>query len=93
MDSSTKIIYKDLKFLFHVECLNLITLYDIFLSDSIDKLIGPPYIIVLAPPLPLRLLDYKCLYWSIVITDNYYPGARKYHVMLVRASNNLSKQI
>ena len=51
MDSSTKIIYKDLKFLFHVECLNLITLYDIFLSDSIDKLIDLPYIIFLSPPL------------------------------------------
>jgi hypothetical protein len=45
MDSSTKIIYKDLKFLFHVECLNLITLYDIFLSDSIDELIDPLYYI------------------------------------------------
>jgi hypothetical protein len=53
MDSSTKIIYKDLKSLFHVECLNLIILYNIFLSDSIDELIGPPYIIILAPPLPM----------------------------------------
>jgi hypothetical protein len=51
MDSSTKIVYKDLKFLFHVECLNLITSYNIFLSDSIDELIGPPYIIIVAPPL------------------------------------------
>jgi hypothetical protein len=30
MDSCTKIIYKDLEFLFHVECLNLITVYNIF---------------------------------------------------------------
>jgi hypothetical protein len=51
MDSSTKIIYKDLKFLFHVECLNFIILYNIFLSDCINELTGPPYIIILAPPL------------------------------------------
>jgi hypothetical protein len=30
MDSCIKIIYKDLEFLFHVECLNLITVYNIF---------------------------------------------------------------
>jgi hypothetical protein len=56
MDSSTKIIYKDLKSLFHVECLNLIILYNIFLSDSIDELIGSPYIIILAPPLHISIV-------------------------------------
>jgi hypothetical protein len=30
MDSWTKTIYKDLEFLFHIECLNLIALYIIF---------------------------------------------------------------
>jgi hypothetical protein len=64
MDSYTKIIYKDLKFLFHVEYLNLITLYHIFLSDNIDELIDPPYIIILAPPLPSsnNLLNLKSAY-------------------------------
>jgi hypothetical protein len=52
MASWTKIIYKDLEFLFHVECLNLITLYNIFLSYSIDELVDPLYIIILALPLP-----------------------------------------
>jgi hypothetical protein len=51
MDSWTKIIYKDLGLLLHVEYLNLITLYNIFLSYSLDELIGSPYIVILAPPL------------------------------------------
>jgi hypothetical protein len=53
MDSCTKTICKDLEFLFHVECLNLITIYNIILSYSIDELVGPPsiIIIILTPPL------------------------------------------
>jgi hypothetical protein len=67
MDSYTKIIYKDLKFLFHVEYLNLITLYHIFLSDNIDELIDPPLHHnpgILAPPLPSsnNLLNLKSAY-------------------------------
>jgi hypothetical protein len=51
MDSCTKTICKDLEFLFHAECLNLITIYNIILSYSIDELVGPSSIIILAPPL------------------------------------------
>jgi hypothetical protein len=51
MDSWTKIIYKELEFLFHIECLRFITLYNIFSPYSIDKLVGPSYIVILAPPL------------------------------------------
>jgi hypothetical protein len=53
LDSCTKTIYEDLEFLFHVECLNLITIYNNFLLYSIDELVGLPYIIILAPPLVL----------------------------------------
>jgi hypothetical protein len=51
MNLWTKIIYKELEFLFHVECLRLITSYNIFSPYSIDELVGPPYTVILAPPL------------------------------------------
>jgi hypothetical protein len=51
MDSWTKIIYKELEFLFNIECLRFITLYNIFSPYSIDEFVGPSYIVILAPPL------------------------------------------
>jgi hypothetical protein len=60
MNLWTKIIYKELEFLFHVECLKLITTYNIFSPYSIDELVGPPYIVILAPPLCAVLLWWIC---------------------------------
>jgi hypothetical protein len=50
MDSCTKIIYKDLEFLFHVKCLSLITSYNIFSPYNIDLLVGSPYTIIWLRP-------------------------------------------
>jgi hypothetical protein len=70
MDSYIKIIYKDLEFLFHIECLNLITLYNIFYHIVLMNW-SVPYIAILASPLfgvVLKLLKIfttmTCSFWT-----------------------------